>query len=71
MKSSQDLKASLGTQEKRIARAFFNNLLKFTHGRELVVADHAKLDAIVEANVPTGLRTADLYAGYLRSYFLD
>ena len=64
------MKSYLKTQESRIAHAFLSNILKFTLGRPMEVKDNQRIAKIVAANKKSGLRTADLYGGFLQEYFI-
>ena len=65
-----DLKVYLSFYESTIARSFCKKMISFILGRELVIKDEAKLDAIIDENRASGFRTADLYRSIIKHYFL-
>ena len=65
-----ELKVYLSFYEPAIARSFCKKLLAFMLGRELGIKDETKLDAIINENMGSGLKTGDLYRSIVKHYFL-
>ena len=65
-----ELKAYLTFHDTTIARSFCKKLISYILGRELMIKDEAKLDAIIAENRATGYRSANLYRSIIKHYFL-